>query len=408
MTARSISSFLIVGLLLVFSVFLQIDPVSIVQAGGRMIILEKRSGIPNNAQIQPGSTPQPKENMIRPVELRLDETPSQRSVRAALPLDTAAMVELVVDDGTHFSTWGVNCLSSTAKQIIWLNRFSPDPSSFPFNLNEIWVLFDDGGGENNVHSGDAIELVVYQDNDGDPTNGANRLASIVETVQATDGSTWSTYTLDDPVYFGSPGDVILAVVNRYTEDCVSPETYPAAIDYTVNQERSWMGWWEGPVPQEADLPPDDSFSQRLGNWMIRGYGETTDDPVETPVFSQTPTQQPTLTQTATQELGLGNAYLPYVVFIWPPTPAPTNTPQLTLLYVDNQTGGELCYEVLNTGIGEKCFPEGKHFYGSFAPGSHDWKASAPCGSDSGSKDFWEGESTHSFWCTTTNLSGGDW
>jgi hypothetical protein len=142
--------------------------------------------------------------------------------------------------------------------------------------------------------------------------------------------------------------------------------------------------------------------------MIRGYGETTDDPVETPVFSQTPTQQPTLTQTATQELGLGNGYLPYVVFIWPPTPAPTNTPQLTLLYVDNQTGGELCYEVLNTGIGEKCFPEGKHFYGSFAPGSHDWKASAPCGSDSGSKDFWEGESTHSFWCTTTNLSGGDW
>jgi hypothetical protein len=72
--------------------------------------------------------------------------------------------------------WGVSCGSDTAKQFIWLNRFSPAPSQFPFNLNEIWVLFDDSEGENNVHTGDAIDLIVFQDSNGDPTDGATRLA----------------------------------------------------------------------------------------------------------------------------------------------------------------------------------------------------------------------------------------
>ena len=375
--------------------------------------MHKREGDKNERrkhwQNHPGITPQPKENLSRPVELSLDESAIRSSSRPAIPLAPDTAVELVVDDGDHFSAWGVSCDSDTAKEFIWLNRFSPDPSLFPFDLNEIWVLFDDYGGENNVSTGDTVALVVYQDTDGDPTNGAARLASFAETIRAVDGSAWSTYTLASPVYLSGPGDVIIAVINRYTQDCVSPETYPAAIDYTENQGRSWMGWWEGPVPNPADLPPSESFNQRMGNWMIRGYGETTAvKPTKLPVHSATPARTPTHTQTATQETSLGDSNLPYVVFIWPPTPKPTATLQLAFLYIDNQTGGQLCYEVVNSGIGERCFPEGKHFYGSFSPGIHEWKASASCGSDSGSKNFWEGESTHTFWCTNTALSGNDW
>jgi hypothetical protein len=404
MTARSYSSFLIVALLLVFSFFLKIIPTSPVQAVGDPPIPERSLGDRGDPVRLPGATPRARENFARPVELRLDERSSRDDAPQGIPFKASAAVDLVIDDGAHFSSWGVTCGGGTAKQFIWLNRFSPDPSLFPFNLNEIWVLFDDASGENNVQTGDAVELLVYRDEDSDPTNGATWLSSFDLTVQATDGVTWSTYSLSSPVYLGGAGDVILAVVDRYTQDCLSAETYPATIDYTVNQGRSWMGWWEGTVPDSADLPPGEAFYQRSGNWMIRGYGETTAVQPTTVVKSATPTRTPT----ATPEPELGNAYLPFVLFVWPPTPEPTSTPQLAFLYVDNQTGGELCYEVLGTGIGEKCFPEGKHFYGSFAPGTYEWKASAGCGSDSGSKSFWEGESVHMFWCSANTLSGGDW
>ena len=69
------------------------------------------------------------------------------------------------------------------------------------------------------------------------------------------------------------------------------------------------------------------------------------------------------------------------------------------LYVDNRTGGQLCYEVKGTGIGRKCFSSGTHFYGSFAPGTYPWSVSkSPCGTGSGTAYYDPGEQHHEFWC----------
>jgi hypothetical protein len=348
--------------------------------------------------------------------LELDKNPPRHAFSPAGPLALADPVELVLDDGEHFSAWGVSCGTDAAKQFIWLNRFTPEAAVFPFYLNQIWVLFDDDGGENNVQPGDAVDLVVYQDGDAELANGAVWLSTFHESILSVDGLTWSTYMLTNPVYLSGPGDVLIAVINRYVEDCVSPETYPATIDYSTNQGRSWMGWWEGSVPDPAALPPGDSFSQRTGNWMIRGYGETTDiiptltatlgkTPTRMPTVTQTPRHSPTPTRTATQATFPGDAYLPYVIAIWPPEPTATATPQLAYVYVANNTGGQLCYEIIGTGIGEKCFPEGQHLYGSFRPGTYEYRATASCGSKQGTKDFRAGEYTHSFYCTHAALSG---
>jgi hypothetical protein len=117
---------------------------------------------------------------------------------------------------------------------------------------------------------------------------------------------------------------------------------------------------------------------------------------QTATITPTPTATPTPTPTKlVKRLG----FLPLISKILPPTPTPTPpTPKLARVYVDNDTGGQLCYEVLDTGVGEKCFPVGEHHYGNFAPGTYSWKASARCGSLSGSRYFSSGEWTHRFWC----------
>ena len=69
------------------------------------------------------------------------------------------------------------------------------------------------------------------------------------------------------------------------------------------------------------------------------------------------------------------------------------------LYVINDTRGELCYEVKDTGIGRKCFPSGTHFYGSFLVGTYSWEVSkSPCGTGKGSGYYGEGDQDHRFWC----------
>ena len=92
-------------------------------------------------------------------------------------------------------------------------------------------------------------------------------------------------------------------------------------------------------------------------------------------------------------------YLPLVAKQSTPTPTPTATPIPDCrLYVQNDTGGELCYEVEGTGLGEKCYSSGIHHYGNFPPGSYRWRVSARCGSDSGTKNYSSSTYTHRFWC----------
>jgi hypothetical protein len=76
----------------------------------------------------------------------------------------------------------------------------------------------------------------------------------------------------------------------------------------------------------------------------------------------------------------------------------TVSPPTAEVYAENDTGGQLCYKVDDTGIGQKCFSSGRHFYGTFPSGTYSWHASARCGSGSGPKYYGPGILTHRFWC----------
>jgi serine protease len=71
-----------------------------------------------------------------------------------------------------------------------------------------------------------------------------------------------------------------------------------------------------------------------------------------------------------------------------PVPTPTAIPiPMTNLTVINNTGSQLCYEVIGTGIGQKCSSQDSFFYGSFPAGTYKWTASAACGTGSDSRTY---------------------
>jgi hypothetical protein len=178
-------------------------------------------------------------------------------------------VTLILDDGSSDNTIG------DAGQFIWLNRFTPAPTDFPFALEEISAVF----GTTAVPLGGAIELVVFSDTDadGDPGTGAVFVDSFNVTVQANDGVTFSVYPIAPaPVLFG-PGDVIIGVINRYGSEGLND--FPAGLDQTASQVRSWAAsYLAGDVPNPPFLPADeqwgtiDSFGFP-GNWIVRGAGQ---------------------------------------------------------------------------------------------------------------------------------------
>lgn len=203
---------------------------------------------------------------------------------ATPPIPAGFDVEMVLDDNSPDGVFGI--AGTDARQFLWFNQF-PNPGGGPFVLEEIWVLFPAGA---DVVPGSDVELVVYQDADGDPSNGATLLSQIEETIQAADGVTFSVYPLGQPVEVNGPGDVYVGVVNRYFDTGVTPPpTLPAALDTTASQNRSWYAIWTGDVPTTPDLPPDDTLvlldGALSGNWMIRAFGRRL-SPIEIPTLGQ--------------------------------------------------------------------------------------------------------------------------
>lgn len=191
---------------------------------------------------------------------------------AAPPLPPASQfpAQLVLDDDESEGDFGVG--SPTARQFLWFNRFARPAGTGDLLLEEIWVLFTPGS---NMAVGNAIELVVYRDENGDPSDGAELLASWNETIQVLDGLTFSVYTPPLPILVPGPGDVLVGVVPRFISARTST-TFPAAIDTTASQGRSWVALWNADPPQPPALPGDvatqliDGFVP--GNWMIRAFG----------------------------------------------------------------------------------------------------------------------------------------
>ena len=174
--------------------------------------------------------------------------------------------QLVLDDGSWEGTVGF-----LGRQFLWFNQFSL--GGLPYELLEVSVLFPSGAG---VFVGDAIQIGVWHDPDGDPTNGADLLTSFDTTIQSVDGTTFSVYPVSPPVVTPAGGDLLVGVINRYVVGGVPASTNPAAIDTTNPQGRSWYATWTGDPPDPPALPSDDTTALIdpfvAGNWMIRTDG----------------------------------------------------------------------------------------------------------------------------------------
>lgn len=191
-------------------------------------------------------------------------------------------VELILDDDSAENNIGIG----GTLEFIWLNRFTPDPSDYPFTLDFLMAYFSEDGM---VQIGDNMAFAIYENTTGnsDPAVGSNFLASFPFTVMGL--NEWSAIDISTtPVMFNGPGDVLIGVIGL---EVPGTSYWPAAIDQTTTQQRSWAGWWTtSPPPDPPVLPPDEDWVlidvYFPGNWMIRGYGD---------FASSTPTPVPTST-----------------------------------------------------------------------------------------------------------------
>ena len=192
---------------------------------------------------------------------------SERPGDGPVPYSKAWDVELVLDDGTAEDAIGIG--GSAAFMVV--NRFTPSEDQFPFLLEQVDISFEASGA---VAAGDQLRIVVYQNTTGseDPASGSELLYQ--QDAVVVDAAGWNNYVLDEPVLLEGPGDVIIGAIFLKVP---GTSYFPASIDQTDSQERSWAGWWSGDVPAEPILPPDESWiliddAGFPGNWMIRGMG----------------------------------------------------------------------------------------------------------------------------------------
>lgn len=195
------------------------------------------------------------------------------------PVGADQDVQLILDDGSRENALGL----TNGGQFLWLNRFTPAPTDFPFVLEEVHILF---GAAVGINVGELVDIYIYEDTDGDgnPGTGANFLGSLENAaVQFVDDVNFSVYQIT-PVALNGPGDVLIAVVNRTAG--TDPGEFVAAMDQTPpSQNRSWIGTYTaGNPPNPPTLPATDlwgivdSFGF-AGNWMVRGLGSSVSSPI---------------------------------------------------------------------------------------------------------------------------------
>ncbi|MDD1717388.1 MAG: hypothetical protein LUQ45_03965, partial [Methanoregulaceae archaeon] len=190
-------------------------------------------------------------------------------------------IDLVLDDGSAETYTGY----SIGTELLFLNLFTPDPSSFPFQIDRVSVYFMAGL----TQVGDRMTLVLYEtpSEDFDPAVGANLLAAFPVTVQALDA--FNDYELPMPVSFNGPGDVLVGVIAMDVDD---DGWQPAAVDNTASLGHSWEGIWTSEFPPDPPtLPPDQVWTLIdnvgiPGNWLIRASGHT--EGIEVPWMAEDP------------------------------------------------------------------------------------------------------------------------
>ena len=209
-----------------------------------------------------------------------------------------ADVELILDDGSAEDGIGIG----GTLEFIFLNKFTPDPELFPFNLEQVQVYWDSSGS---VQVGDEFQIAIYSNVSGsdDPAVGSELLYKFPVTASVLDQ--FETYDLPEPVAIEGPGDVLIGVVAMTVP---GSSYFPASIDENESQERSWAGWWTAGPPDDLALPPDESWGLIddfgfPGNWLVRGLGSIgatdivwlTEDPIAGVVPPDGATVESTLT-----------------------------------------------------------------------------------------------------------------
>ena len=179
----------------------------------------------------------------------------------------------ILDDDGIEGAFGVTDVTGTfSRQFLWFNQFSLASSS-SLELEELWVLFPVDPA---FSVGDDVELVVYHDTDEDPSSGTTLLGNWTNTIQVTDGVTFSVYPLPAPLTVPDGGNLLVGVVPRFIESGVTPDSLPAAIDSTTSEGRSWIAIWSTDPPLDLALPSDALFDRidvlTPGNWAIRAFG----------------------------------------------------------------------------------------------------------------------------------------
>jgi len=179
-------------------------------------------------------------------------------------------VNMILDDGVLENNIGLNSTSS-ATQFLWLNRFSP--TEFPIEVSRIDIWWASVG--TGIVGGESIELVVYEGG-ADPCTGATTIVG-GETRTIASLDTFDQYVLATPAAVNVGPSIDLAVIDRWVVSGVTPPVWPAAIDTTATQGRSYVASWSADPPSPPVLPSDglcgliDSFGF-AGNWLIRGTG----------------------------------------------------------------------------------------------------------------------------------------
>jgi hypothetical protein len=208
--------------------------------------------------------------------------PSDETLQRGSP-DDSLDVELQFDAGVYGNAVGVVTTPNQDRgfQAVYLNRFTPDPETFPFNLDVIKIVVPatSNGGPTNMRSGMNFEALVYLDptGSGDPAN-AQLVRRVPYLTTVPDDNRFQEIGLVPPVRVES-GDVWVGFTNTITRGDNQP-IYPGPIDFTVRHlSRSWIFYNSINSPDEhfngenlasADVGITlDDEGRFPGAWMIR-------------------------------------------------------------------------------------------------------------------------------------------
>jgi hypothetical protein len=225
----------------------------------------------------------------------LRSSPVDKATRTAPTLHKSDANQLLqLDDGGAENAVGFNSDTNndgTTDQslgALYFNRFTPPAGDFPLDLQNAQIQFgtlDDNGNvaSGGLSAGDVIDIYVWSDPDGDPATGATLKAALTGQSLGTVDATFQTFDFPSAVRVDGPGDILIGFVNRTLP---STATFPATIDETASQGRSWVAAYadnagsiappENPPVLPADGAEDvfavvgDLNADLAGNWMIRG------------------------------------------------------------------------------------------------------------------------------------------